>query len=389
MIKVEFVADVSSTAGYAAHARLMLRAFDEVGLEKYDIDLAVTPRQKDDSVAVVTPVAQKAMSKYCQPKFAIPDVRVFFEPAQWAHFDGIPTVLFSQWETTGIRSHAKGGDHRQNWVQQLNQARVVMTSCHDAKVAFEDSGVTTPINVVGGPIFPHTAVGELAILDVTCDEGGVAIPKASRPPVIGYMAQWSSRKHIEAFVRDVVLGFDRGQAIGVLKTYYGRDFSKSREVNEMVSKIVASCRKPKPADIVVITNQLTDLQVEQFFNTVDIYYAPSRGEGFSIPVSMAAAAGKWPIVPAFGGPRDYLSEDRVVPGSFSPALAMTVYDPGQFWMDIDERAAIEKLQADAEQVRSGRQYTWTQECQALVKPEAFVHGFAQSVQQASATASRS
>lgn len=343
MIKVELVCEIDSPAGYSAHARLMLRALHEYNLAEHDIALRLVHRKKEAMTIHLSAFDRQLIAQYLQADFEKPDVRIFFEPAHFADFEeDVTTIIFSQWETTQICGVGEGALARYNWVAQMNKADGIITSCSDASRAFYVSGVNTPITVIPGPIFPHVpAKCELMVSNLTI-RGDEFIPREKRPKVIGYMAQWSPRKNMEAFIRDVTIAFTNDQACGLIKTY-DYDFHCRARIVQAIRAIRDQLRKPNSPTFYLITEQLTDEEILAFFELVDIYYAPSHGEGFSLPVSMAVAAGKRVIVPDFGGPRDYLPQSCLVRGSYTPAGVMSAFRWDQFWFSLDEEEAVQKL----------------------------------------------
>ena len=355
MINLEFICDAESTAGYAAHARLMLRAFHEVGLE--GINLRVLSRQKEPVKARLQEVDIAALRSFASTEFRKPDVRVFFEPAYWTYTEAdVKTICFCQWETTKIRGYDWKGKPEHNWVRQLGKMDGIFTSSMDAMKVFAGSGLEGyPLfGWIPGPIFPHTVYGELPIPGLTVTEKGEIIPKEERPVVVGYMAHWDPRKNPDTFLRDTMVAFDRKEVAILLKTHGSMKFDDGARIRNAVKGVREVVGKDNAPEIFVITEPLTDMEVSQFFNTVDIYYAPSRGEGFSIPVSMACAADKFPIVPTWGGPADYVPTHYQVGGTFSPAVGMGAFDWDQHWFEIDERSAINALKSAYKNVKAGK-----------------------------------
>lgn len=349
MINLEFVCDLESTAGYAAHARMMVKAFDRHSdlFTLHGISLRVVSRRKEPNVAVVTDEDQLIYDRYLNASIGKVDARIFFEPCHFATFEeGVKTILFAQWETTGIRNYSV--DERKNWVAQMNKADLVITSSGSAKEAFETSGVTTPVVVITGPIFESNPdAGQLSVAGLVVDQKtGLYLDVVKRPVVIGYMAQWSPRKNVEAFIRDITIAFNGNpNVVGLLKTYSSSKFNDDAAVVKAAQVVRESCKVSNPPDIYLVTEKLSDTGVEQFFNTIDIYYCPSRGEGFNVPAAMAASAGIPVIASMYGGHAEFLPPAYLVNGSFSPCLGMGAYDSNQFWFNIDEREAIAKLKA--------------------------------------------
>jgi len=351
MINLELVCDIDTAAGYAAHARMMAYAFHLGKIEDKGINIRILPRRKEASVVDTRPEIMAVCQEYANKKFlGKPDVRVFFEPAHFLSYEpGVKTVSFCQWETTRIRNYVVGGKEPTNWVHMMNECAAVMTSSTSAATAYKHSGVEVPVYVNSGPIHDFEEKDELGVAGlVKHAKTGDVIPKKDRPIVIGYMAQWSPRKNIEAFIRDVTIAFNGNKnVVALLKTYRSSHFDSSKQIMEAARVVRNSCRVTTAPDMFMVTDKLTDQEIEQFYNVIDVYYCPSRGEGFNVPAAMAASAGVPVIAGKFGGHADFLHVDMLLPGSFSPCLGMGNYDSNQYWFNVDEMVAINKLRETA------------------------------------------
>lgn len=360
MINLEFACDLESAAGYAAHARMMVKAFHqaEKTLEENGINIKVVSRRKEQSVVSFADEERAIYQKYLNKELPSVDVRVFFEPAHFVRFqEGVKTVSFCQWESTRIRDYSTK-EEGSNWVEQMNKCDLIMTSGSNAASAYVNSGVTTRIVVNSGPIFPcDTGLGPLHVAGlITNQKSGSLIEHKNRPVVVGYMAQWSPRKNIEAFIRDVTIAFNCNKnVVGLLKTYSGASFQDENIVIKSAKIVRDSCKVASPPDIFLVTEKLTDVAVEQFFNSIDVYYCPSRGEGYNVPAAMAAAAGIPVIAPRYGGHCEFLLPEFLINGSFSPCLGMSAYDSNQFWFNIDEMNAIGRIHELATLCLDGKQ----------------------------------
>lgn len=349
MIDVDFVCDLDTAAGYSAHARMILQAFYKYRdlLEKAGIDIRAIMRRKESSVIGFTKEEADIYNSFITKTKEKVDIRIFFEPAHFVEFDpDICTVSWCQWETTKIRNRGINGDPRSDWVSIMNSCDYVLTSGSDARDAFVASGVKTPSSWLSGPIKEDIDMAELPVSGLVVDSKGSLIPRSERPYVIGYMAQWSPRKNIEAFIRDVTIAFSHGENVAMLiKTYKGAAFSDDEAIANAIRLVRDSCRVPNPPPIFTITEKLSDNEVERFFNVIDLYYCPSRGEGFNVPAALAVSAQKPVIATGYGGHCDFLNPFSLVPYSFSPCIGMPgAYDSDQFWANIDERKAIHYLQ---------------------------------------------
>jgi len=332
----------------------MIRALLDYELSSNGINLKLVHKKRDPTTVTLTQEETTTYRRLMANDFGTPDVRFFFEPVHFSRFDpGMKNISFCQWETDKITAEDVGGSPYLNWARQFNLADRVMTSCKSAAKAYVDSGVETPVVVCPGPIFPHETNGELPLSDITVNSSGRFIKKEERPMVVAYMAYWSPRKNISGFVEDTSLALNKKDARLLLKISCksGQEQGIIKELNRIRERL----KKPDMPPMCVVTEELTDEQIMKFFNSIDLYYAPSHGECYGMPVTFAAAAGVRCLVPDWSGPTEYLPERSQVGGHFSPAIGMTNYKWNEMWYDIDRGAAIKELSKAAKEFHKDRQ----------------------------------
>lgn len=342
MLNVEMVCDLTSTAGYAAHSRLVVDALRDQGLLGKDIKLRVVNRMKQQQAPFSAEEGQ-FLKELTQTELERVDVRFFLEPAQFFTFrDKAPVVSYVHWETTLLGNVEGSVLPRQNLVANLNRCSQVLVGGASVKEAFVRSGVHQGlIRCVPGPLPPPPAGPQEVAINGLNWEAGAKVEKANRPLVVGYVAQWTPRKNIEAFLQDTALAFKKDEAVILLKTYvqgqpHEAVMQRCQEIRDMV-------RKESVPRLIVLTETLSNLQMKHLFNSIDVYYAPSRGEGFAIPLAMAVAADCLPLVSAYGAPADWLPEHLLLGGQMAPALGTGAYSYDQFWFDINRAKSIASL----------------------------------------------
>ncbi|OUV98768.1 MAG: hypothetical protein CBD16_09475 [Betaproteobacteria bacterium TMED156] len=140
----------------------------------------------------------------------------------------------------------------------------------------------------------------------------INLPNCENKFVILSVSEWTNRKNFQCLIRSFLLEFsDVEEAVLVLKT--SLPFGMSKQVFlEQLSHIRSSVRtyKKKKQNIIVILDYLSQEKINYLFERCDAFCLTSLGEGFSLPTSMAAAAGKPVICPRYGGHVDYIDPDN-------------------------------------------------------------------------------
>lgn len=370
MIKVLFVTDIDSPSGYSTHARNLLKSMELVE----DLDIKLQPNKHDSATIRMDSAQRQHYKDLASKSWDDPDVAIHFETPEF--YNPQPdryNIGFTQWETTRIPDTDMHGQPRLNWVTQMNRMDEIWTSSTDAKKAFSRSGVTVPVTVMPGPVdtsLHRSGLEELPITGLTVDAMGNEIPREERPFVIGFMGQWTKRKNIEEWLIWLMTQFSGKKVAGLIKTY-GSHIEGSQQ--QQVFDRVQACRslvqfgpeEVKGADIFMLTEHLSDDEIAQWFQTVDMYVSFSRGEGFAFPVVQAMASGCIAAHTGWGGPTDYIQDGEsgiLLPFTMEPVYGMSYnpwYRADQWWARIDMYGAtariIEAMQWDRDKVDAMRQ----------------------------------
>lgn len=358
-MKIKFVSDMFSTSGLSAHARSIV-----VALHKYlpeGVTLYVEDRKKEPSEADLRKEDLMAISRHMIMDPRKEDVCIFFEPAQFLQPENLDkdvlNIAFTQWETTKIRNYPFENKVRNNWVRQLNFMDGVFSTSKESVRAFISSGVNVPCLTVCGPIYqPRDKESEVLIYGVNYDpDAKELIDRSARKVVVGYVAQMTPRKNIESFVRTIACGLSgRKDVIAVLKTYGSPSFSDSDKIVNHISSFKKSLTGVDSPPIVIISDKLSDEEVENLFNTFDIYFTSSRAEGYNVPAALAASRGLPVISPDWGGHTHFIQDRYQIPGSFKYVSGMKDYDSDQLWYEIDEAKAAARLNQVIDVINSER-----------------------------------
>ncbi len=113
---------------------------------------------------------------------------------------------------------------------------------------------------------------------------------------------------------------DLGSGIDLLFEAFRRVFDNTDDVSLIVKPLGMSCPEslarlkqlkasnPNGPDIVVIEDELTASDLKALYAQCQIFVAPSRAEGFGLPLAQAFLSGQPVVATGWGGHRDYCDE---------------------------------------------------------------------------------
>jgi len=121
----------------------------------------------------------------------------------------------------------------------------------------------------------------------------------------------------------------------VLLRAYGRSFTSADDVtlviktfanpHNQVRKWLEDARSNRPdyPDVVIIEDDLTDAQLKALHEQCNVLVAPSRAEGYGLPIAEAMLSGLGVITTGWGGQLDFCSEETawMLDYSFAPAVS--------------------------------------------------------------------
>ncbi|MEM6973284.1 MAG: glycosyltransferase [Pseudomonadota bacterium] len=173
--------------------------------------------------------------------------------------------------------------------------------------AFRRSGLTVPMAVIGNGVDHLTQSS-----DETPEAGDTRAGQGTTPDGLGEIAKRRilhvsscfPRKGADILARSFARGFTAADNVElVIKTF--------DNPHNTIARDVAAARKAHPdaAPIRVIKASLSDTALRAMIREADVLAAPSRGEGFGLPLAEAMMLGVPVVTTGYSGQTDFCSEE--------------------------------------------------------------------------------
>lgn len=199
------------------------------------------------------------------------------------------------------------------------------------KASLEESGVTTPVDVVGvGVDIPTVSTVHLKEPEL----------EDLRKCVFLHVSSAFPRKGVDVLLRAFFEAFDAFDDVTlILKTF--------PNPHNTVGDILIDLQKqfPNPPDVRWIDRDLTETDLATLYSLASCYVHPSRGEGFGLTVAEAMVRGVPVMSVDYSGLADFVNPDTafVIPWTRTDA-ASHLSTPDSVWAEPERSALVSLLQ---------------------------------------------
>lgn len=244
------------------------------------------------------------------------------------------------------------------WVRQANRMDEIWVPTAFNRDGFVSSGVTRPIHTVPLGVNPHYF-----------HPGMRGFPNPLGEFVFLSVFEWGERKSPETLLRVFNDEFSADEPVRLLCKVVNRDPSLSlrHEIRRL------GLRESGGKISYLFNLEFPHYQLGALYRSADCFVAPSRGEGWNMPLMEAMACGLPSIATDWGAHTEFLSDEIAYPLRIRktvPAIAKCPYYKGFSWADPDpehlrfllrevfenQEEAARRGRAAAEEV--ARKWTW-------------------------------
>jgi glycosyltransferase involved in cell wall biosynthesis len=346
---VEFISDFTAVSGYGNAARSTLRAMLEAGvnvnikLNAHDTNHPAFDKywSKDDKL-------NKLITKGAADKTK-PDVRLWLQTPNMIDIieEGVKNICWTLWETSKIVDFSMGGNDIYNWVHMLNKVDEVWTSCESSKKAFIDSGVVTPIKVVGHPR-DWTKYKKVK-------SSGKFRTEGLDDDMFKFLAvsQWTPRKGFDELILAYLCEFTKEDKTNLILKTYCSNFSDAQIILGGISRIRNSLCKNNGSfpQISLLFKNIPEEDMPELYAMSDCFILTTKGEGFGMPLVEAMGSEMLCITPNHTAMQDYVTDDNALllknwrEECISGMPGMHVYNSDQYWYVSNTKEIREQMRS--------------------------------------------
>lgn len=246
-------------------------------------------------------------------------------------------VGYTVWEFDVVPAH---------WPSALAVMDALVVPCEWNRRVFVTAGVTRPVAVV-----PHIGGGCSTMARPLVLDG-------VRPDdfVFYTISAWNERKAPHITLQSFLEAFDHEDPVVLLlKTWNVNErrrkpgFWWHRVLRHLATtrREIAALRKASgsSARVVVLTDPLTDAEIQALHGRGDCYVSLTRSEGWGLGAFEAAFAGKPVLITGHGGQLDYLPASLAYPVGYRLVTCGNGHGaPGARWAEPDREAAARRMQ---------------------------------------------
>lgn len=265
------------------------------------------------------------------------------------------------WEETGFPF---------SYVRSFNESLqfITVTSEHVKRILI-NNGVSVPIFVVGNGIDHWTSIKAAS---------RYALPRAVHTFL--HVSSCFPRKGVDVLLKSYGIAFsNKDDVLLVIKTF--------RNPHNRIEEQLAELRSANPEypKVHLIFDDLSDGELKGLYEQCNTLVAPSRAEGFGLPLAEAMLSGLHVITTGWSGQLDFCTTDNadLIDYTFAPAATHEADKPASVWAepDVNHLALLLQRRFEANPDRAERKliatklletYNWCQVAKRNVQAAALV-----------------
>jgi glycosyltransferase involved in cell wall biosynthesis len=215
-------------------------------------------------------------------------------------------------------------------VDQFNRhLDLIMVTSHFVKDSLLNSGITKPVEVVGNGVDHALEFSDLASL---------RMPSAGNRRIL-HVSSCFPRKGVDVLLDAFTRSFTKADNVTLtIKTF--------DNPHNTVSQDLARLRNSRPdaAEVDILKQHLSPRELAALVASSDLMVAPSRGEGFGLPLAEAMLLDVPVVTTAFSGQTDFCTAETawLVDYTLAPSKAHVSAD-GSLWAEPDAKSLVAQI----------------------------------------------
>ena len=225
------------------------------------------------------------------------------------------------------------GELPADWVAHFNQHLYgITTMSRFVSKVMVDNGVTVP-QVVAGVGVDHW--------ERVTPDSSYTLPEGASGFRFLHVSSCFPRKGIDVLLRAWGRAFTAEDDVTLIIKTFPNPHNEACALLE-----AARCENDRYPNVLLIEDDLTSEALKALMMACDALVAPSRGEGFGLPLAEAMLSGLPVVATAYGGHMDFCDADNTYLVDYTFARAQTHFGlPNSLWAEPSEESLIAQLRA--------------------------------------------
>jgi len=281
---------ITDLGGYACLNRWLINGLVDRG---FNIKLETMPTIMDISKDEY--IYYNELEKNHFPHLAkIPKIHGITPPNKF--FQGRPNILFTMMETRNLH---------QKFVHNCNQVDLILNPSHWGVETFKRCGITTPVKYAPIGIDFNRFKPNLPPIP--------SMANVCRSFVFLMVFGWSFRKGID-LIKAYLEEFTDDDDITLLicSRYAGGTGEEQKKVirDYFQNQLIAKSNNRNVPHVILFMDTIPNSLMPNLYNSANVFFSPSRGEGFNLPLLEASACGLPVITTNYSAMTDYCTKDN-------------------------------------------------------------------------------
>jgi len=256
------------------------------------------------------------------------------------------------------------------WITKCNEMNLIVVPSNHTKTTLERTGTLTVPIVVVPESFPDS------ILNDELEPYDLNVRTKFNFLIFGQITgsnAFVDRKNTFFALKWLTEAFAGDPDVGVvIKTNHGRNTSIDRRVcKNLIRKVVRELNTDVP--VYLVHGAMSEDEVASFYRnkTVKCLIAPTRGEGYGLPLLEAAASGLPVIATNWSGHRDFLDKGKWISLDYrleevpQEKIDNNIFVKGAKWAEVDENDFKKKVKKFRDQ--NQKPVEWAQQLSTTLK----------------------
>lgn len=292
-VKVDLIGNAGLRGSFSQALRNYAKMIGE------DVDLSIPLWGNGHESNIMSEELTMNIGKYGVKPPRVPDVAIRFEIPSFYKQAQVKQIGYLPWGTTKLPSQKLSLPNSNLtpddffWPGKCNIMDAMISPSQFTSDVLTRSGITKPVTVIGGPVdtsvfYKRDLIGK-GFVGLTHKPDGTFIEKKDRRFIVGMVADWNLRKNIDGFLRAAMVALPPNKAVLAIKTSTSHPNGGRDAIIKRITNLKIAMKLKDLPPVILIDDPLNEIEMADFYNTLDVYVSTTRGEGVNMALLEAMA----------------------------------------------------------------------------------------------------